>query len=74
MLVNKALEEAAKNPMYAIDKSLNNQLELNKRWDGKLPVTIVGSSAGLNMFLNGVVGSPTDNSHATQAVVATGAK
>ena len=74
MLVNKALEEAAKNPMYAIDKSLNNQLELNKRWDGKLPVTIVGSSAGLNMFLNGVVGSPTDNSQATQAVVATSAK
>lgn len=73
-LVNDALEKASKNPMYAIDKSLNNQRVLNERWDGKLPVTIVGSSAGLNMFLNGVVGSPTDNSQATQAVVATSTK
>ena len=58
-LVNDALEKAAKNPMYAIDKALNNQRVLNERWSGVLPQTLIGATSDLNLLLPGF-GSSTN--------------
>lgn len=58
-LVNEALEKAAKNPMYAIDKALNNQRILNERWSGVLPQTLIGATSDLNLLLPGF-GSSTN--------------